>query len=71
MMLGKAAVALAIALLFLGVVATIGSLSNLKSEFVGARRVQAETSKGASDESDRPLDRGAITVDEEMRDERC
>ena len=70
-MLRKAVVALAIALPFLEVAVTISSLSNLKSEFVGARPVQAQTSKGTSEELDRPFDREAITVDEEMRDERC
>jgi len=70
-MLRQAAVAFAIALPFLGVAATISSLSTMKSEFVGVPPVQAKSAKGTSEELDRPSEKGSIVIDEEMRDERC
>jgi hypothetical protein len=71
-MLRKVAIALAIALPFFGVAATIGSLSNLKSEFVGLQPVQEKTSNGTAEEFERPLNKSSITNDdEEMRNERC
>ena len=70
-MLRKVAVALAIALPFLGVIATISSLSKLKSEFVGVQPTQAKPPNSTTEEFERPLLKSSVLTDEEMRDERC
>jgi hypothetical protein len=70
-MLRKIAIVVALVLPVLGVAATISSLSQMKSEFVGIHPAQAKPSSGTTmDDLDSNNVQRAVE-DDETRDERC